>query len=413
MIRVHYAQCWEDPRTLTQALAITPKDDVVSIGSAGDNSFALLMGNPRSLTAVDHNAAQIFLLELKMRAIQELDYDDFVGFVGARGCANRQRLYVHLRTYLSNQAKAYWDTHPRNISTGIIHCGKFERYFSIFRECMLPFIHGQQTTRQLLTASSLEQQRIFYYEVWNNRRWRWLFQVFFGRFVLGHMGRDPALFKYVTLDDISTELFSRTERGLTSVPIGDNFFVEYILTGGYNNLRTAHPYLSEWNFRFLKEQVSRVHLFVGDLQEYLHTLQPGSTSKFNLSDIFEYMSDNAFRLALSDIVRVCRPEAKLAYWSLFVHRSIPPGLSGQIDPCSSESEKLFAVDRTFFYESFHLWHVLGVEPASTPVRALARSENSSPPTISVQGALSSNDRRLFCELSTGQGNHHHERCNNP
>lgn len=39
--RVRYAQCWEDPRTLTEALAITQEDDVLSIakedflGSAG------------------------------------------------------------------------------------------------------------------------------------------------------------------------------------------------------------------------------------------------------------------------------------------------------------------------------------------------------------------------------------------
>lgn len=94
--RVRYAQCWEDPRTLTAALAITQEDDVLSIASGGDNSFALLLENPRSLTAIDCNPAQIFLLELKIRAIQTFEYDDFVSFIGARASRRRRELYSYV-----------------------------------------------------------------------------------------------------------------------------------------------------------------------------------------------------------------------------------------------------------------------------------------------------------------------------
>ena len=65
MIKVNYAQCWEDPRTVIHALEVSPLDDVISIASGGDNIFALLLNQPRSLVAVDMNPAQIFLVELK------------------------------------------------------------------------------------------------------------------------------------------------------------------------------------------------------------------------------------------------------------------------------------------------------------------------------------------------------------
>lgn len=357
MARIRYAQCWEDPRTLTQALKINPKDDVVSIASGGDNSFALLLKNPKSLAVVDFNPAQIFLVELKIRAIQKLDYADFVGFIGACACQNRLQLYSYLRSSLRDQAREYWDMETQSLLKGIIHCGKFERYFSVFRQLVLPLIHHQKTVRRLLKTSSLKEQWTFYDEVWNNRRWQWLFHIFFGEFLLGHLGRDPSFFQYVNLDNIAEELLRRTRRGLTEISIQNNFFIEYILTGEYSHLEKAHPYLRESNFDFLKEHVGRVCLVMGSLQNYLSSLQPETISKLNLSDIFEYMSDDDFECLLHDILRVCRDDAKLAYWTLFIPRPVPSNFANCIDLCSSSSEKLFAAARTFFYGSFGLWHV--------------------------------------------------------
>lgn len=343
---------------MTQALEVTPEDDVISIASGGDNSFALLLNNPRSLTVVDSNPLQIYLVELKMRAIQILDYDDFVGFVGARPCQKRLQLYSHLRPSLSDQARGYWDNKPNKLLKGIVHSGKFEQYFSVFRQIVLPLIHSKKTIEELLSITLLEKQQIFYDTIWNNRRWRWLFHIFFGKFLLEHLGRDPSYFKYVTLDNIAEELLRRTRHGLIEVSTQDNFFVEYILTGQYSNLEMTHPYLGESNFNFLKGNMERILLVCGSLDYYLKSSNPRSFSKLNLSDVFEYMSDDNFKQTLQNILRVCRVGAKLAHWTLLVHRDIPEELAGQIKPCTSISEKLFSTNRTFFYGTFGLWHTV-------------------------------------------------------
>ncbi len=356
-MRIHYAQCWEDPHTLTAALQITPDDDVVSIASGGDNSFAILLDHPRSLTVVDMNPAQLYLVELKILAIRMLEYDDFIGFIGARSCRNRHQLYSYLRPGLSREAREYWDGQSAKLLKGIIHCGKFERYFSLFRRFVLPLIHNQKTIRRLLSASSLEEQQSFYQEVWDNRRWHWLFRLFFSQFLLGHLGRRPSYFQYVTIDNVAEELLKRTRQGLTGVAINDNFFLEYILTGQYRNLQMAHPYLEKSNFHFLQEHVGKVRLFCGSLEEYLSGLKPGSVSKFNLSDIFEYMSDAVFEQMIREVLRVSRDNAKLDFWTLLVPRSVPPSLMDRIDPDLSVSERLFATDRAFFYGGFNVWQV--------------------------------------------------------
>jgi hypothetical protein len=49
---IRYAQCWEDSKLLTAALAPSGKH-CLSIGSAGDNSFALLAGGAASVTIAE------------------------------------------------------------------------------------------------------------------------------------------------------------------------------------------------------------------------------------------------------------------------------------------------------------------------------------------------------------------------
>ncbi|MCK4644849.1 MAG: DUF3419 family protein [Candidatus Aminicenantes bacterium] len=358
-MRIYYSQCWEDPKPLMQSLAVTPEDDVFSIASGGDNTFALLLKNPRSLTAIDRNPAQISLVELKMRAIELLDYDDFIGFIGARPSKNREQLYSHLRPLLSQGARGFWDMNFETLHKGIIHCGKFDRYFKIFRQFVLPLIHNRKTVTTLLGATSTEEQEHFYNQTWNNRRWQGLFRIFFGKFLLGRLGKNPSNFRYVTLENIAEEIMNWTRYGLTKVPIHENYFVEYIMTGRYSNLDAAHPYLQAANFLILKERVGRMQLVCESLADYLKSLKSGSVSKFNLSDIFEYMSDEEVESTLQEMLRVSRHDSRLAFWTLFVPRPVPSSLNGQIIHLSSESEKLYSNARTFFYGSFDLWKIKG------------------------------------------------------
>lgn len=354
--KVRYAQCWEDPDILKRGLFVTPEDDVLSIGSAGDNSLALLLNSPpRSLTLVDRNIAQIFLIELKIRAIQMLDYEDFVGFIGGQPSPNRFRLYKSVRSTLSEECKKYWDAHPESILKGLIHCGKLEKYFAILRRFVLPLVHSRTSAEKLLKAETLEDQHSFYENVWNNRRWQWLFRIFFGKFLLGRLGRDPSCYRYVTESGVAEELLRRCRRGLTEIPLRENYFVEYMLTGRYSNLETAHPYLRAANFSLLRDRVAQIKLVNKSLDDYLINLPAGSVSKLNLSDVFEYMSADEYEFTMKEISRVCRDSARIAFWALFVPRSVPSSLMEEINCRPYVAAQTLGFDRTFFYENFYLW----------------------------------------------------------
>ena len=352
---INYAQCWEDTAVLRRALQINSDDEVVSIASGGDNSLALLLDNPRSITAIDFNIEQVYLVELKIAALGTLDYDDFVAFLGASPCDNRRSIYHAVRTRLSPQAKAYWNSHTGVIRDGVIHSGKFERYLAAFRRYLLPLIVDRKSIAALVSAESTQEQRAVFTGHFVSRRWRLLFRLMFNRQLLSWFGRYPGAFSQVDRGDIAAELLRRTEYGLTEIPVKDNYIVRYALTGNYDLKTCAPAYLLPSNFHILRERVNRLRLVHGGLQTYLERIPAGTYAAFNLSDILEYLTDKQAEDLLHAVDRSARPGARLAFWTMFRDQSIPGTFAGRFMSDGGGAHQLPKQDRGFFYGGFDVW----------------------------------------------------------
>ena len=139
---VRYANCWEDPLLLLDSTKLEGKR-CASIASGGDNSLALLLGGAREVVAFDLNASQIDLCRLKQEALRRLDYGTFLEFLGFRPSTRRLDIYSgQIRPFVGEN---YYDGHPELIQEGVIHTGKFERYFQLFRKRLLPLVHSRRT----------------------------------------------------------------------------------------------------------------------------------------------------------------------------------------------------------------------------------------------------------------------------
>lgn len=356
-LKIHYSQCWEDPRPSLEALEIKPEDDVLSIASGGDNSFALLLSRPRSLTVVDRNPAQLYLVELKMRAIEHMGYDELLEFVGVRTSPDRERTYTALRPFLTDPARNFWDGHRALVRDGLLFAGKYERFFRTMRRYVLPFVHRRRTTRAFLSCSTIDEQIAFYEEIWANRRWRRLYRLVFGKHILGRLGRDPSFYRYVTIPDTGDFFYRRTSRSLAALPIRENAYFAFFLAGNYRWPESYPLWLQKDNLPVLKEEVSKMRLKPGSLQDVLAGSKPGAFSKFNLSNIFEYMSEEDFEITLREILRVSRPEGRLAFWTLFVPRPIPESLAGRFVPISLETGNPGPSSLRSPYEDFWAWRI--------------------------------------------------------
>ncbi|MGL4400462.1 MAG: DUF3419 family protein [Luteolibacter sp.] len=351
---IRYAQCWEDSRLLVAGLELAGRH-CLSIGSAGDNSFALLAAGAASVAAVEMNAAQIACIELRRAAYLTLEHVEFLELLGSRSSSRRMEWYRVCREKMSAEARAFWDGRPDAIAEGIGSAGKFERYFETFRNRVLPLAHGRKRVLSLLEKRSPEERVRFYDEVWNNWRWRWIFQIFFSRTVMGALGRDPEFFKYVE-GSVADRILARTRHALVVLDPSENPYLHWILTGTHGE--ALPDALEEKNFGTIRNALLEGRLVVAhaSLEAHLARFPECRYDAFNLSDIFEYMSGENTRDLLEKILGASSPGARLAYWNMLAPRSRPESLAGRLK--SFETDGLFAQDRAFFYSRFVVEEVI-------------------------------------------------------
>ncbi len=358
--KIVYSQCWEDPVVAADGLELGVDDDLLCLTSAGCNVMALSLRQPKSIVALDFSAAQNALLELKLAALRALSWGEYVAFLGARPSSKRLGLYRNqVRPELRDEVRDYFDAHPRMLARGVIHSGRFQRYLRTFRTAILPLIHGRATVEEMMSIEDPGQRARYYEESWENRRWRSLFTVFFGRAVMARLGRDPAFFQYVDQKNIGAEFLGRARWALLETDPRDNHFLQYAMLGRYPDLERGPLYLRESNFDGLRASTERIRIARGDLEGFLGTLAPGALSKLYLSDLFEWVSAEHHEEMLRAIAAVTRPGGRFVYWNLLVPRSRPASLAELIDVHPERSRELHARDLAFVYGSFHVESVRG------------------------------------------------------
>ncbi|MFM7321911.1 MAG: DUF3419 family protein [Armatimonadota bacterium] len=352
---IRYAQVWEDADVLLDGLAIEEGDRCVSIASAGDNALAMLAKGPASVVALDLSASQLACLALRVAAYRRLSHTELLILIGdhdPEGPGHRESLYRRCRGHLSDDEARFWDAHPAESAAGIGNAGKFERYFTLFRRVVLPLIHGRATVNALLEPGRSRDERVRLYEtVWNNSRWKWLFRVFFSRAAMGRLGRDPEFFRYVE-GGVSERILARTRHALTELDPAENPYLEWILTGRHEH---ALPYaLRAENFAAIRDRIDRITWRAQPVEAFLDEAGPGAIDRYNLSDIFEYMSEESTATLLRRLAVAGRSGGRLAYWNMLAPRQAPESLHDLLEPLTATARELHLRDKAFFYSAFVL-----------------------------------------------------------
>lgn len=352
---VRYAQVWEDADILLEALNIKPGASCLSISSAGDNALAMLACDPERVIALDLNKAQLACLELRIAAYRELTHTELLEFIGSRPSKQRSTLWNRCTSHLSVPARSFWEANPGFLEMGFGCVGKFENYFRTFRTRMMPLVHSSRTIDELLRKKSKEERISFYRDRWDNWQWRLLFRLFFSRTVMGRMGRDQAFFRYVE-GAVADEILRHTKYALTELAPSENPYLQFILKGRHT---TALPFaLREENYHLIRKRLDRIEWHALSIEEFLQKEKNLKIDAFNLSDIFEYMSEESMQNILEDILNSSTTGARIAYWNMLVPRQCPDSLSGKIRSLPELSESLHQRDKAFFYSKFIVEEVI-------------------------------------------------------
>jgi S-adenosylmethionine-diacylglycerol 3-amino-3-carboxypropyl transferase len=345
---IRYASVWEDADVLCQALAPVAKGGrLLSIASAGDNALALLTLGPSRVVAADMNPAQLACVELRVAAFQGLADADLAPFLGVGADARRCQRYDALRKRLSSQARAFWDGRPQDVAAGVVHAGRFERYLRFFGRGVLPVLQPGPWRKALLSMDDPAQQAALYRRRWDHPLWRGFFRVFFSRSVMGAFGRDPAFFSQVR-GQVGVQLLERTRRAFTQLPAARNPYLQYIVRGDFQP-QALPLYLRPAARAVIRKRLDRLRLHQGLIQD----APGGPFHGFNLSDLFEYLSPEAFHGVYAALLKQARPQARLAWWNLLLGRRSPAPAS-RVRRLTAEAARLHAQEKAWFYGSLEL-----------------------------------------------------------
>ncbi|KAJ3284846.1 hypothetical protein HDU76_008227 [Blyttiomyces sp. JEL0837] len=359
--KIRYSQVWEDTDNLRKALAINAESVVFSIASAGDNVFGLLLDNPKKIVALDFNPSQLALCALKIAAIKSLTYSEFVHLLGFKFTKtpvteSPSTLYqTKVRPAMTDADHiAFWDANLALLDVGVVHTGRLEKYWGMWRKYILPITHSKNDIEKYLNAKELKDQTPF-----SNKGWLFekLFKFYFGETVLALLGRDPAFFKHVDIN-VGESCLNRFKGAINTLPVATNFYTEYILTGDISGKYSVPAYLDPSNYETLRSRLDRIELVQGDLRAYLADPTSPKFDTYNLSDVFEWMGEDMYENTLRTIIGSSVKGARLAYWNLFVWRERPDTLKDLLEKDEKLAKELHAVDRTFFYRNFVVERVI-------------------------------------------------------
>lgn len=355
---IGYSMLWEDEQVLRAALELDSGDQVLSMTSAGCNVLALLLDEPAGITAIDFSPSQNEILRLKLAAIRHFDHDQFLNLLGFRNNLDPIALLTRLVPALPASSRQFWLTHRHLLQEGLIHQGRLEHYLCGLGDGLRQFWSPADFAKLWNSRHVGEQVRIWqelctppvrtmihdFFAVQNQRS-----------------GRDHSKFAHVVADvpgDLSRRLDSCMERFL----IRHNHYLEYQLYGRIRHPEKSYAYLHPGNFTRLKGLVDRVRIVTGELEKHMEAVDAGFYTKANLSDVFEYMSEESAGNLFRRIGERFTTGGRIAYWNLYVPRNSGGSTSG-LSINQRLSRRLQSKDRVYFYDRLMVEDVTGPEEA--------------------------------------------------
>jgi len=349
LFKLVFTHNWEDPESDLSALRIKSNDVVQAITSGGCNVIGFLLYDPKEIYSVDINPAQSYLLELKIAAIRTFDFTKFIAFAGLTDCDNRLAMYSKLKQLLSNDAVAYWDDQTKIIAKGFIMNGKYERFIRLAGK-FISLLQGRKRVLGLFEKKTKQEQEAYFDNVWNTRRFKFIFTILFNKRMLARRG---LVADYFTFDDgsksFADSFYKRSRKAFRDIPIENNYFLSLYLLGRFSNVNAVPDYLQEENYKTIKSRIDRIKIITGEAQQWIDTMPDQYIDCFALSNICELMSEQETHTLFTAVQRTAKNGAKIIFRNLMIPREVPEDLQSSIIKDQSLSRQLYENDRSFVY----------------------------------------------------------------
>lgn len=369
-----YNQIWEDPRVDLEALELNENSRILTISSGGCNALNYLVRIPESVTAVDLNRHHIYLLNLKVAALQGLEaHKDFFEFFGYGKSESAWKLYKDkIRSYLDPATRDFWESTSFFGSDRISFFEKRGLYEHSRNGYFLRFFHRVSHVfgckpDEVLRATTLDEQEKLYKKY---------IDPFFNNFFIKVLGKLPItmfglgippqqydeLKQDLTADKNIIEIYrERVKRLACDHPVSDNYFAWQAFARRYDTKnRIAIPdYLKAENFDTLKANASRIRTTVGSVTDEINNNPLGTFNRFVFLDAQDWMDERTITELWIAIAEKGESGARIIFRTASalspVETKVPARLRERFKYDETLSRELFKKDRASIYGGFHLY----------------------------------------------------------
>lgn len=353
-----YNQTWEDPFVDFKGLKPTNRDIFVCIISGGCNILNLSLHKPNIIYAIDANFAQYALLKLKMAAIAGLNYSQFWTLFGNAVSEHNLVIYNKLiRKLLNPVEKNFWDKHIKLFVSGFYQVGKLKT-LHILRN-WIAWSCGKENLKEFVGAKNIQIQKSIYLEkikslLWNRiTRHVPLITMYLYGVSFRQIQRCLAAGQFF-LKDIFTV---RLDQLFSTVYIGKNYFWQRIFLGKYKSRSCCPPYLQKKYFVKLKRSVNKISPQNLSIIEFLRTLADSFVTKFNLSDVPEFLNYKDQLILWAEVVRTGKNKALILYRSFSPNFFIPEVFLSNLTYLKVISAKLTQKEMTGSYAAVYVYQL--------------------------------------------------------
>jgi S-adenosylmethionine-diacylglycerol 3-amino-3-carboxypropyl transferase len=287
--KINYSACNEDSDSERKALQLTPNDTVLCITGSGARPLDLLIDKPRKIISIDFNPTQNYLLSLKLASYQALSYPEFRVFVGLDESSDRKALYGKVALRLTPEIRQYWDRHYSFIENGLLYGGTWETLLNGIRK--LAFLR-KGMVEKLMQAPSLEQQRDYWNQHWDNAFWRVFLKLMGSRFLWTQIIREPGALLIPRVFSIPDYMHARLRHLANHHLLRENHFANLLFYGRYRKDCVLPIHLRAETFDIIRERASTIEIMTGSLADQLaNKPQVEQITAYSLSDFSSYADE--------------------------------------------------------------------------------------------------------------------------
>jgi S-adenosylmethionine-diacylglycerol 3-amino-3-carboxypropyl transferase len=320
---------------------------MLCVTGSGARPLDLLIQKPASVVSIDINPCQNYLLELKMRAIEMLDYQEFLQFIGIYPSTKRARIYLSIRKFLSLEARTFWNSHLKILKKGLIYQGGWEKYFSLLAQIVR--LARPRILEKLFESRTVEGQANIWKKAWDDREWRFFIRFVSSRFNWKYFFRDPGFYRFVpnnfSIPDYISERFAFA---FENILFKESPYAHLLFWGQYDPEGALPLHLQEEHYSTIKANLIRIRIITQDLGDYLDTCQE-RFNRYSLSDFSSYTDREDYKKIWDGVIRTAEENALICERQYLVKRDIPENASTYVQRNHDLEDELQRIDNSIFF----------------------------------------------------------------